>query len=154
MAWNKYEQGMEDPNFKTSSWNAAAFKMKRLHEIMSSMNELDNNLVAWNEEKQNYNFNLKLAKCENLYQEVESKLTDKERKDVEDFRKAIKKFIETYPIMVTKKKKVYPYNTEKKIDNKILIVLTEWLSQYETKCRGLVDIHGMDTAYEDEEEGY
>jgi len=154
MAWNKYEQNLDDPNFKSSSWNAAAFKMKRLHQIMESMNELDDNLIAWNPEKANYNFMLKFSKCENLYQEVESKLTDAERKDVEEMRKAIRKFIQDFPVIIKKRQKIYPYREETKIDYKVLSVLTEWLSLYETKCRALVDMHGMDTAYDDEEDGY
>ncbi len=149
MGWNPDNSNPDE--MKVSEWNSAAYKMKRLHEIMSEINQLDDNLIAWNPEKQTYNFKVKFARCENLYQEVESKLTPTESEKVEALRKAIKKFMELHPIIIKKKMKVYPYDIKTTVDEGVFRVIEEKLSEYETVCRKLIDDHGMDTPYGEED---
>lgn len=151
MAYNlKYPP---DDDGKKSDWNAASYKMKRLHDILSEINIIDDNLEAWNPLRQTYNYKVKFHRCENLYQEVESKLTKDERKDVEKLRKTIENFMYTNPVHTNVRQKIYPYGMETKTNKDNLRVLTNWLSKYETSCRKLVDTHGMDTSYKDSEEG-
>lgn len=136
---------------KISEFNSAGFKMRRLDRIMSALNLLDDNILAWNEESKDYNYKIKFSKCENLFQEVESKLTDAERIRIEGLRKAVQYFIDNNPIWKTKKQMTYPFKEKKVVDEMAYKIIRTFLSEYESECRRLVDKHGMDTSYADEE---
>ena len=146
MAWNKQEEDV-----KISEFNSAAFKMRRLDKIMDSLNELDNNLLAWNEVYHDWNYKIKFAKCENLYQEVESKLTDTEKTKIEGLRNALQYFIDNNPVWKTIYSKVYPYKEKKKLDEMAFKIIRDFLTKYESVCRQLIDDHGMDTNYGEDE---
>jgi|TARA_R100000687_G_C6387165_1_gene135533 uncharacterized protein (DUF4415 family) len=145
MAWN------ESSEPKISAFNSAAFKMQRLHKILDLLNDLDANITAYNEEYQEYNYNIKFSKCENLYQEVESKLTSKEKIKIETLRRYISNFMEENQVFKVVKNKTYPYSSKKVLNAGILRILKDLLSKYESECRRLVDAHGMDTSYNEEE---
>lgn len=143
--------GDESQDSKISAFNSAGFKMQRLHKILDLLNDLDANLTAYNEEFQEYNYKIKFHKCENLYQEVESKLTKLEKVDIEILRDYIKEFMDKYDVFRTIKIKVYPFSSKRVINTSILRILRDLLSKYESECRRLVDAHGMDTSYNEEE---
>ena len=143
--------GDESQDSKISAFNSAGFKMQRLHKILDLLNDLDANLTAYNEEFQEYNYKIKFHKCENLYQEVESKLTSGEKVDIEILREYIKEFMDKYDVFRTIKIKVYPFSSKRVINTSILRILRDLLSKYESECRRLVDAHGMDTSYNEEE---
>jgi hypothetical protein len=140
-----------DADFKISAFNSAGFKMQRLHKILDLLNDLDANLTAFNEEFQEYNYKIKFHKCENLYQEVESKLTPKEKARIETLRIYIINFMDKHSVFKTIKKKTYPFSSKQIINTNILQIVRDLLSRYETECRRLVDAHGMDTSYNEEE---
>jgi len=143
--------GDDSNDGKMSAFNSAGFKMQRLHKILDLLNDLDTNLTAYNEQFQEYNYKIKFHKCENLYQEVESKLTKLEKVDIEILRDYIKEFMDKYDVFRTIKIKVYPFSSKRVINTSILRILRDLLSKYESECRRLVDAHGMDTSYNEEE---
>lgn len=134
-----------------SKFNAGLLKMKRLHDLQALLNLINVNLTAFNEEYGVYNFELKLSICDNLFQETESKLSEKERDDTNELREAIHKFIAKNPICETRRSKIYPYNNAVKFHSDRWKVLNKWLFKYETIVRRLLDAHGLDTAYEGDE---
>ena len=146
MAWNNYNSD----EGKYSEYNTASLKMKRLSDETSEISQINGNLLAFNQDYGVYNFELKLSKLDNLYLEVESKLNEKERKDIESFRKVLHLKIKKNLIFVQKKKPTYPYTRVAVTDEKVWDVIVKWLFEYERKVRGLLDEHGLDTKYEDE----
>ncbi len=144
MVWENYEGDGEDG--KMSGFNAAALKMKRLDRILDSLNQINTNLFAWHEEVGTFNYEYKFRLCNQLYQEVESKLKKKEREEGENMRNAIEKFLEEH--------QVYKKLRGKK--NQVLIehtarIIRKWLDKFESLVRQYIDEHGMDTRYEDED---
>jgi len=157
MAWNSNTEvnnnldNIEDG--KVSDYNSAAFKMRRLDKIMTSLNEIDKNITSWNVLYMDYNYKIKFSLCENLYQEVESKLNDLEKTDIEAIRKALQYFIDNNPMWKIKKQMTYPFKEKKILDEMAFRIIRRFLSEYESHCRQLVDKHGMDTKYADDEDG-
>jgi len=143
---------VEDENYKYSEFNSAALKMRRLDKIISDIQEIDHNLAAWNIEYGDYNYMLKLRKLENLFQEVESKLTEDEQKAINKMRAAISFFINRHPVYTTKQQKIYPYEIKKTLNKATFLALEEFLSEYESQLRRLIDSHGMDTVYDQDDD--
>ena len=133
-----------DDEGKMSDFNAAALKMKRLDKILDNLNEINGNLFAWNEEYGVVNYELKFSRCKQLYQEVESKLTEKERLKGVALQEHLQKFIDDHPVYTKPKKR----NVRE--DKSVKKILKKWLDKYETLVREYIDNHGMDTRYEDE----
>lgn len=150
MAYNTYNNNPTTEG-KISEFNSASFKMLRLHKIMDTLNELDDNLFAWNLEKNTFNYKLKFSKCENLFQEVESKLTEDERKEILKLRDALREFMHKHQAFKVITDKVYPYRQREIPDKEIQIIIEKYLSLLESMCRRLIDAHGMDTAYGEDE---
>jgi len=146
MAWKQWTDPEMDEG-KISEFNAAAFKMRRLDKNLDSLNEISTNLFAWNEEFGVFNFELKLARCNQLYQEVESKLNPNDRKDGLKLKQAIEKILQKYPIFI----KPRGNKQKMKINKDMQIIMANWLIKYETLVRKFIDEHGMDTRYDDEE---
>ena len=145
MAWNNYQD-----EGKQSEYNTAALKMMRLDKIHTTINQINGNLLSWNEEFGVYNYQLKFSSCDALYQEVESKLSKEEREDAEKLRDAIQNLIENEDVYEIKKSKIYPYKKGAEINKSVWKVIKRWLFLYETRVRRLLDEHGMDTKYSDE----
>ena len=142
MVWNQpADEG------RVSEFNAAGLKMKRLDKIEDSMNEIHANLFAWNEDFGVFNFELKFARCDSLYQEVESKLSPDERKKGIAMRNAIKSILKKHPVI----KKIKNSRKKYKIDEVMKEIVADWLFKYETLVRKFKDVHGMDTSYSDRE---
>jgi len=149
MGYGQYQS--PESEGKVSEYNAAAFKMKRLHDVQEELNLINGNLLAYNDEYGIYNYKLKFIRCDTLFLEVESKLKPNERKDANALRDAIRKAIDKHPVYESKKGKAYPYKQNMKINNGVWKVLEDWLFRYETLVRKLLDDHGMDTKYDDDQ---
>lgn len=117
---------------------------------MDGLNDINSNLSAFNHEANVYNFELKLSLLECLYQEVESKLTDEERLDSEAIRIVIHDYINKYPIYNTRKSNIYHSKPKSTLNLGVFLILKKWLYEYEKIVRKLIDVHGMDTLYNDE----
>jgi len=141
----------DEEEIKISDYNSAGFKMKRLHDSYNIIKEVDKNLWAWNPRYETYNYLVKLAECETLFQEVESKLTPKENDDVETLRNALIYFKDHNTIWGLKKSKVYPYKNTQIRNELNSQVISVFLSKYESMVRKLIDVHGMDTKYADDD---
>lgn len=147
MAW--YPDDRSDDG-KMSEYNSAALKMRRLDELLSILNSININLLAFNDEVKCYNYQYKFNLCDGLFQEVESKLNKEERSDAERLRSAIQIFMDCNPVVIKKRVSLNPPRTIKIPDERVWKILKEWLFKYETLVRKLMDAHGMDTAYDDD----
>ena len=148
-----YSYGTEMDDGKTSSFNSAMFKMRRLDKQQSLLNEINVNLLSFNDLYGVYNYELKFRFCEQLHQEVESKLAEEERTNAEKLRVAIKKFMEKNNVFKSIRNEVNRSASKLKINHAVWNILQEWLYKYETLMRSLMDEHGMDTKYEEYEDG-
>lgn len=158
MAW----RNDDDDEGKVSDWNAAALKMKRLDRELTSLNEINGNLWAFNQEYGVYNYELKFKICDNLYLEVENKLTeeerhgDKENKDSggggEGLRQKIKIMMEKYPVYTIVKSNFARKSVSRK-DVIVLKILETLLFEYEKLIKKFLDDHGLDTSYGDDFDG-
>jgi len=146
MVWNNNQQG----DGKFSEYNTAGLKMIRLDKIQTLINQINGNLLAFNEEFGVYNFELKFSQCNILYLEVESKLAPDEKKKAVKLKEAIEKALEEYNIFEIKTNNIYPYQKVKTVNGGVWKVIRKWLFKYEVLVRSLLDEHGMDTKYEDE----
>ena len=62
-----------------SKFNAGILQMTRIHKLQDQINEYNQNLLAWNEEKGNWNYKLKFNSLCSLYQEAKPKLSSKDQ---------------------------------------------------------------------------
>jgi len=139
-------------DYKVSEFNSAALKMIRLNKIQDTINQVNGNLLMFNVNFGLYNYVLKKNMIESLLQEVESKLDDQERKDAVFAQKVINDFMETYPIM-QKGKQGYFSNNQLTPHPENWKKLQQLLFAYESLVRKLIDAHGMDTKYGEDDYG-
>lgn len=135
--------------YQTSKINGAMLKMVRLDKALSTLNEINNNLLAFNNDYQVFNFELKLTSIDSIYQEVDSKLNQDERDDLIKLRNAIDRFLKENPIISIAKNNVTRKESKYKVNYEALNILKKWLFIYESKARRMIDKYGMDTMYED-----
>lgn len=140
---------MEDFDGKISDWNAAALKMKRLDKEFIGINEVNGNLLAFNQEYGVYNYELKFRKCDNQFLEVDSKLKNEERQRGEELRNKILILLDRYPVHKTLVNK-YTGKRAIKVNRQIANLLLHLLFEYERMVRKFIDDHGMDTSYDNE----
>lgn len=90
---------------KSAKFNAGVLMTERVNEIQRLINFCKNNPKAFNEDYQEWNFNLWFANIDTLYDEIDGFLSQKGIEDSkqQDFvlrlRKKIREIIEKYPIM-------------------------------------------------------
>lgn len=83
---------------KESSFNEAALKMQRIHEIQNVINNLRTNLLRFNYECNKYNFEIVVAELISLISEVWGKLSTTEKETAKGWKQDIIKQLETQPI--------------------------------------------------------
>lgn len=146
MAWKNNNDSDEG---KISDWNAAALKMKRLDNTLTTLNNINSNLRAFNMENGVYNYQLKFNQCDSLYLEVDSKLSTEEKELGKELRMKIKTMIEIFPVHKNVSNQFYN-SSKQKINMITFRVLERLLFEYEILVRKFIDSHGMDTSYDDE----
>lgn len=145
---------MDDQDQKISKINGAMLKMIRLDKSLSTINEISNNLLAFNPQYQVFNFELKFTMIDAIFQECESKMEKEEKEDMHLLRDAIAKFIIENPIIIKTQNHVNKSENKFKIDKLNFTILSAYLFKYESSCRKMTDKYGMDTMYGDiENEG-
>lgn len=136
----------------SSDYNEAFLKMHRLDRLQNTINDCSNNPLSYNEEINTFNYELRFSTCNSLLQEIYSKLSEEERKDILALKNAIEIILIKYPIhsyksnVITKKK-------ELKINNNNWLVIKNWLYKYELKLRDLLDKTGYTTKSKDYYDG-
>ncbi len=144
----------QDQEGKTSEFNSAALKMKRLDKLFNMLNEINGNLQAYNVEYGKYNFELKLSVCNSLFLEVEAQLTKDEKEEGYSLKNAIETCLDRYPIYKIIKD-MYSNKNDKKLNKQTWKVFEKWLFKYESLVRKFHSDHGMDTKfYEEDEDEY
>lgn len=153
MAYNFYDARNFEPDSKQSEFNAAALKMKRLDKMIDENNEIRHHLDAFNLEKNDWNFNIFWNNCVGLYGEVESKLSTKEKDEtrVVYLKDAISLYLKRNPLVVLKRNKSSK-KTKPAVSQSSLEVIMPYLEEFELVVKRLIDAHGMDTKYYDEDE--
>ena len=139
MAWGD----SEDEIIKQAKFNPALFKMQEIHKINDFMNECKLNLMAWNIEKADWNFNLWINSINNLFFSVSSKFSDEEVKECLKLKDAIEICKEKYPVKEMTRKKIID-------NNENFSILKKYAEKYEQKVKEYQDKHGMDVPEMDE----
>ncbi len=134
-----------------SKFNEAALAMKRADMEQTILNVCKKNLIAFNMEFQDYNYQIVFKCLTNLYLESKSKFTNKEIGETEAWRKAISEFISKNKIHFSVKKQFG--RQERKIDYSNLKILEEILHEYETLIRKCRDLHGLSSPNVEDDEG-
>lgn len=150
MAYNIRSPSADLDEGKVSDYNAASYKMRRLDMLFTLLNEINNNLLVFNMDYNVFNYELKFSVCQQLYQEVESKCTDDERKEAEELMHAIEMFLQKRKIVIKSTK--LNKESKLKVDSTAFTIVKKSLYNYEKKIRHLIDDHGMDTKYYDEDD--
>jgi len=133
---------------EVSEWNEAVFKMKRLHDIQTEINNSKMDPLSKNDCLVNlWNFQVWINSVLALYSEGQAKYSDDEIKEVNQIKDLIENYIKKYPIynMVIKqnyscKKETKPYFSQDNWENirKLIVVL-------ESKVKLYNDKHGLST---------
>lgn len=139
--------GTTEEEINISKFNPALFKMRRLHEINSLINFCKLNPLAFNSDYNEYNYILWIKGITNLFHE-NSKLTDDEKKKVEEIKTAIEQCLNKHPIVqiINNREK-----KETKIDMELWNIFKKHIEIYENKVKEYADKHGLDTPNEDEQ---
>lgn len=143
-----YNNNLPDEG-KVSEWNSAQLKMRRLDDKITLLNNINGNLWGFNMDYGIYNFELHFKTCKTLYAEVDSKLTQDEKVRAKVLKEKIQIFLEEYPVIKIIRSGYNKTATKKQIH--FFKVLEVMLEELELMVREFIDVHGMDTAYGDEE---
>ena len=136
-----------DDDFKVSKFNPAALKMQRLHEYNDLIDVCMMNPQAYNGDYQDYNFNLLINAINVLFHEIDSKLKEKERDEIQELKDAIDKNIKEYPIMETKRG---ISGNSLSWNSKRWEIFKGALEKWLKLVRQYADNHGLDTPLKDE----
>jgi len=147
----RYNNYSDESDGKVSSWNSSAYKVKRLHETIDLMNKSKLNPLAWNVEYNCHCWNVWLTCIDTLYAEVESKLKDNEKKYAEVFKLAMVIFFNKNPIVIERQDK--NHKTKSEINHLNWEATRKLLTKWELLVRQFHDDHGLDTGYDDMDDG-
>ena len=146
--------GWENPNqaLKVSEYNAAAFKMKRLHDILERINNLNMDLLGHDLETGEEHYKIKLNCCNNLYMEVRSYLKQPDKEYGDELSKQLAKLINKCPV----RKPIMRWG---KPTNKVTFDYETWeyiqngLDVFEKLVRTLIVKTKMDTKEAEDDSG-
>ena len=131
-----------------SKFNPAQHKMNRLNELSRIINESKLSLHSYNNEFNDWNYNLYFLAVTSLYEEVFVKFSEEEKISCDVIRVAIEMMKNKYPIQEDSKKRRW---TAINVDRfKIFI---SWIRKYEEKVKELQDEHGLDTPNQEDDQG-
>lgn len=141
-----FKDGLDDYGERMQSkFSEAWLKMARLDKLQDTINGCWISPLDYNEKLGNYNYMIIIACDDGLLKEIYGKLTDEEKKNIDDLRNAIRAMIKKYPIhepirdMTTNKR-------DFKINQKVWLVFADWLDKYDKEIRVLIDKTGYGTA--------
>lgn len=134
---------VEAEKFETVKFNQAAYDMMRLNDIMRVINYCWSNPLIKNIEFFDYNYNVLFKNLNNYYFTICSKLTDKERKDLDNIRNSIKEFLRKHPVYKFQQKKIFPYNVSEVLDLNSWSCVEEQLINYQKSMLQYADKHGL-----------
>ncbi len=138
--------------FKISDVHSGDSKSKRVNDILRFINELDNNLLLYDERYQNYHYVIKFNQLENCDQEIAVLCGQIEIKKLQLKNKLLQHLIDKHKIIEHKKSPVPPYKIIVKKDMKAFGIIRDHLSEYESMIRDLSTIHGLDISYKNRQE--
>ncbi len=147
-----YQQPNQEDEGKSSEYNSAQLKMKRMDEILQELNDIDKNLKAFNIDYGIFNYELKFILLDKLYQEIKSTLTKDETSEIVVARGVIEKFINKYPIYKIIRRQIGK-KTEPVFDEINLKQISILLFDYESLIRTNQDKHGLDNKYSSDDSG-
>lgn len=124
--------------------------MRRLDTLFDLLNRVGINLLAFNENFNVYNFQVKFNVCSALHMEVHSKCSPDEKEKLTNYMDGISEFLDKYDIveMIQSKNKKVKFD----YDSTLYKILRKALSEYEIYVREMIDKHGMDTKYYNEDD--
>lgn len=131
-----------------SKFNPAQHKMNRLNELSRIINETKLSLKSWNNEFNDWNYNLYFLAVTSLYEEVFVKFSEEEKMSCDVLRIAIEAMKVKYPIQERGKK-----NKWTGLDSRRFNIFMKWMRKYEEIVKELQDEHGLDTPNQEDDQG-
>lgn len=129
---------------KETATTEAGEKAKRISYLQSVINEMNFNLKEFNEERQSYNFQIKLDALNSLFFEIVSDLIPGEEKKCGEFMKCTEKFLIKNPILKTRQDPRIGVKTyTRDIIPEVYQVLKKKLEDYELLIKKLLGKHGF-----------
>ena len=143
---------METDLGKTSLFNEASLKMKRIDTHQTLVNNLRTNLLNWNPFYLKYNYQIVISEILSLAAEVRGKLSTDEKKDLVLWRDKIIDMQEQTQIYKTKSVETFSdtKNTKEVIWNNWR-ALRSMIFELEDFVRDLIEEHGLSSPNTEEE---
>ena len=147
-----------------SEFNPAMLKMKRFDKLQDSINAVNTNPLAFNDEVGLFNYELLFNLLNQLLQETRSKLGKKKKdlkKDEEDKsetmqgdrkRKLIEHLLKLRPIHVQTSHPNNPNKIHLEVNQEWWNIIRQELYEYESMIRGFLDKHGYDSPTKSEQD--
>jgi len=135
---------------KISKYNPAWLKMDRLHNINDTINRCWLNPLAYNQNLQQFNFEIILSCIFRLYQESQAKFNERERKKILAMGKGIELTLQKNPVYEQRTRKTMPHTKYVEINHGNWKVIKKWIDIYESEVKRVVDLHGLDTPNQEE----
>ena len=126
---------------KVSNWNEGALQMLRFHELQKEINECNTNPLAFNGDRNLYNYEIILHNNNSLFSEASPKFKDKEKALGLLRKKMIESFLESNPIHINKPN--LNHEVETMFSNPNWLRLRMMLFEYNLYVRGLLDAHKL-----------
>ncbi len=143
-----YGYKTETDETKTSTFNAAAFKMQRLHEIRDKINKLNQFPLGFDELTGEENHLLLFRCLVSLFTETYAKLGPPDRKAGMKTKDTLQSYMEKYPVRKHRKHNGVPTG-EIIFSQKNWDTISKALFIYERDVMKYVDKTGMDTPEQD-----
>ncbi len=137
---------------KNTPYTEAELRLRRIHQILTMVNECNINLLSYDENSGQFKYQIKFNLLNTLYAEINSKTNEGERNSLQKFRGFIYKILNENPPHTTKREIHYPHKNSLKFNPNNFSIIQEVLFNYEISLRDLIDKYypdPKDRVYED-----
>lgn len=131
-----------EEKYSKATFNEAFLQMRRINDMQSTINNIRSVPLHYNSDLNNYNYVIIFSNLCSLLFEAWGKMTEKERKEADELRKVIQKFIRVnIPHRVTQD--LAKNSTKVVVDYNIWYQLEDLLTEFEKSIRVYMDKHGL-----------
>ncbi len=133
----------DNEEYAESKFNAGMAQMMRIHNLQQLINQCNLNPFELDFDPRIRNYQVKFNTLNSLLMEAHSKLTSKERDDIEKMRDRLSRFMKGHPVVSIRTR----INREgiKKIDYKLWDVTETFITEYEAAVKDLLEKHGINS---------
>lgn len=143
--------GYNQPETATSKFNAGILQMDRLHHLQDTLNEININLLTFNENIGKFNFEIKLSVCDTIKSEIWGKLSPEEKVQLQDYTDSLHKLTREHNLYDGIRNKSGRVNS--KLNYNLWLVIENWLNKYELRLKEIMNTHQFNSPDADEDFG-